>query len=217
MKVRIKKYKEYIGPWQIARTILFFVKRDSKYVEKFADFFNSHKWIVETCERIFNWRSSKRANVKIDDWDVWNLDATLAEIILPALKILKERKQGVPYIDDEDVPDELKSYDNDFFDGSSDHTIHSKKWEYVLNEIIFAFESYFVNWYDQFQSGELKTDFVPIDKNGNVVSENEAVCFLWEETENSTFKIDYEGSKKYQSRIDNGLRLFGKYYQALWT
>ena len=31
-----------------------------------------------------------------------------------------------------------------------------------------------------------------------------------------TFKIDWEARSKYQDRITNGFRLFGKYYENLW-
>ena len=33
---------------------------------------------------------------------------------------------------------------------------------------------------------------------------------------NDTSHFDDEGYKKHQERITNGLKLFGKYYQALW-
>jgi hypothetical protein len=33
---------------------------------------------------------------------------------------------------------------------------------------------------------------------------------------NHTYECDYEGMKVVQSRIDNGFKLFGKYYQSLW-
>jgi transcriptional antiterminator NusG len=32
----------------------------------------------------------------------------------------------------------------------------------------------------------------------------------------NTYKCDYEGMKIVEARIQNGFRLFGKYYQALW-
>ena len=37
------------------------------------------------------------------------MDHTLAMIIVPMLKQLKETKHGAPFVDDEDVPEELKS------------------------------------------------------------------------------------------------------------
>ena len=41
---------------------------------------------------------------------------------------------------------------------------------------------------------------------------------LWETKEgpNHTHKFDQEGFNAVNKRIDNGLRLFGKYYRSLW-
>ena len=33
---------------------------------------------------------------------------------------------------------------------------------------------------------------------------------------NPDYWVDYEGMKVYNDRIQNGFRLFGKYYQGLW-
>jgi hypothetical protein len=33
---------------------------------------------------------------------------------------------------------------------------------------------------------------------------------------NDTYKADYEGMKKVHDRMNNGFRLFGKYYRSLW-
>jgi hypothetical protein len=33
---------------------------------------------------------------------------------------------------------------------------------------------------------------------------------------NHTYKFDYDGYEKVAKRIENGFRLFGKYYQGLW-
>jgi hypothetical protein len=42
--------------------------------------------------------------VKVDYWDVWNMDHTLSPIILPMLKRLREVKHGSGFVDMEDVP-----------------------------------------------------------------------------------------------------------------
>jgi hypothetical protein len=34
---------------------------------------------------------------------------------------------------------------------------------------------------------------------------------------NDTSFYDFEGAKAYNAKIDNGLRLFGKYYRSLWS
>jgi hypothetical protein len=152
--------------------------------------------------------------VKIDQWDTWSMDHTLADIILPMLKQLNETKHGAPLVDDEDVPDELKSTsappkENEYdTDGN-----HFKRWDYVLGEMIFAFECKVDDsWQDKFSSGELdkKTVACQWDENGK------ATMYQWIDGPNNTYKLDYEGMQEVQKRITNGFRLFGKYYEALW-
>ena len=90
--------------------------------------------------------------VKIDHYDTWNMDATLALIALPMLKQLKETKHGSPFVEDEDVPHlpkggtaSTESMQYDLFQSEKyDELIWEQaheRWDWVLNEIIFAFES----------------------------------------------------------------------------
>ena len=58
-------------------------------------------------------RKNKAETIVIDDYDVWNLDCTLALIIVPALKLLKKKKQGAPVVDNEDVPENLRVSEED--------------------------------------------------------------------------------------------------------
>jgi hypothetical protein len=37
-----------------------------------------------------------------------------------------------------------------------------------------------------------------------------------EDVPNHTYKCDYEGMRAVEARIQNGFRLFGRYYQNLW-
>ena len=63
---------------------------------------------------IKRYKSGERAGtirknvVEVDGSDVWSLDWTLAQIIAPTLKKLKEDKHGAPNVADEDVPAELR-------------------------------------------------------------------------------------------------------------
>jgi len=156
--------------------------------------------------------------VKIDKWDTWNMDHTLSNIILPMLKQLKETKHGSPFVDDEDVPTELKSWaclpkENEWDTDAN----HFKRWEYVLDEMIFAFEhSVDDSWQDAYRSGEHDLLWVPVDAKGNEVPKGEHKYYEMRHGPKDTYKCDYDGIKEVEKRMANGFRLFGKYYQGLW-
>lgn len=96
--------------------------------------------------KFMRWVDSKRERkiqVRIDKYDTWSMDHTLAHIIHPMLVQLQATKHGAPLVDDEDVPEELRStscapkqneYDVD--------NNHFRRWDWVLSEMIFAFESH---------------------------------------------------------------------------
>ena len=80
--------------------------------------------------------------VQIDPWDTWSMDHTLAYIVLPMLKQLKEIKHGAPYVDEKDVPKELwppKEQISAMYQGQTDDN-HFKRWDWVLDEMIYAFD-----------------------------------------------------------------------------
>jgi hypothetical protein len=116
------------------------------------------------------------------------MDDTLALIVDPMLKLLKEHKHGSAYVDNADVPEELHHPVTD--DPDHDDTIH-KRWDWVLNEMIWAFEQ-------KARPGGWESDFYNISPDGNYISS------------------DHEGMQKHQNRMSNGFRLFGRYYEALW-
>jgi hypothetical protein len=123
------------------------------------------------------------------------MDHTLALIIVPMLKQLKETKYGASYVDDQDVPDNLKSTnalpkENDYDIDSN----HFARWDYVIDEMIWAFEQKINN------SAEEQFYTKP---DGEWSMKN---CGSW----------DMEGLNKHNDRMDNGFRLFGKYYGGLW-
>jgi len=124
------------------------------------------------------YRKNKRVSVHVDDYDLWNADTTLAIVIVEVLKRFRSQYTGSPHIENDDVPDELKMSDEDLVKfnetGDSDANFH-KRWEYVLDEMIFAM------------------DFVANGMSHHTETEEE------------------------DDRVNNGLRLFGKYMRALWT
>jgi|APGre2960657404_1045060.scaffolds.fasta_scaffold303847_1 hypothetical protein len=77
----------------------------------------------------------RKVNIKIDSYDLWNMDRTLAMIIHPMLLKMKKDKHGSPAISDSDLPSDFVSQ---YPDGTGDD-IHIR-WEYVLDQMIFSFE-----------------------------------------------------------------------------
>jgi len=158
--------------------------------------------------------------VKIDRYDTWSMDHTLSPIILPMLKQLKATKHGSPGVDDEDVPEGLglRSTEAGPKENEWDTDEHwFKRWDWVMDEMIFAFECKVdASWEDEFRSGDIDTIWVPVDVHGNEVPKGEHRYYQMKDGPKNTYKCDYEGMKKVEERIQNGFRLFGKYYQALW-
>lgn len=144
--------------------------------------------------------------IHIDDYDVWSMDHTLAKIIEPMLVKLANQKQGAPIVDNEDVPEELHAPEDWYKHNHDVDSNHFKRWDWVLHEMIWTFHQKNIDWEEQYRSGEHDIYFEYL---GNGYSEMKC-------GPSDTFKIDYEGMKKHQERMNNGFRLFGKYYENLW-
>ena len=158
---------------------------------------------VQTVYDWVNWlwfdRRTQTVKVRIDRWDTWSMDDTLAPIILPMLVQLKETKHGAPIVDDEDVPKELKSTSAEPKEKDWDtDSNHFKRWDWVMDEMIWAFEQKCRDdWMDDYYG-----DYVEDQKNGPM-----AGSFEW---------IDRDGMNAHQERMTNGFKLFGKYFENLW-
>jgi len=145
---------------------------------------------IQSVYNIFNWlwfdRRTQKVMVRIDKWDTWSMDSTLAPIILPMLKQLKQTKHGAPYVYPEDVPAKLRPTKQELLAYTKKAETDSKwfdRWDYVLDEMIWAFE--------QKSRDDWMSDF---DYN----------------------KWDREGANAHQERMTKGFKLFGKYYENLW-
>lgn len=190
---------------------------------KFERFLDKLDDFIQECYRPINYFLDKReqkVNVKIDPWDTWSMDHTLAHIVVPMLKQLKDTKHGAPNVDKEDVPEALwpNEAEEASYKENGQTDIHFfARWDYVMDEMIWAFEQKCRDdWEEQFFSGESDTIFVPVDKDGNDVEREDAQYFEMRNGPNHTLEIDWEGRQAYQDRISNGFRLFGKYYENLW-
>lgn len=117
MKAYIGPYPGWIGTYQIARI---FPKVLRPYIEECG-------WLDRLCNYIYSKRRQKVV-VKIDSYDVINVDVTLAHIILPLLKKYKEESMSFAEVEDEELPESIESKSE-------------KAWEWTLDEMIFAFDS----------------------------------------------------------------------------
>ena len=94
---------------------------------------------------------------------------------------------------------------------------HFDRWDWAMGEMIFAFECKVDDsWEDAFRSGEHDLLWIPVDKDGNQVPKGEHKHYQMTHGPKDTYQCDYEGMKIVETRIQNGFRLFGKYYQGLW-
>lgn len=141
----------------------------------------------------------RKVRIRIDKWDTWNMDHTLALIIVPMLKQLHSTKHGAPLVDDEDVPEHLRSTaappkENDY--NIDDN--HFKRWDWVIEEMIWSMEQIVLDDDGRFY------DHSEVDESQGLMQQVKKI------------KVDREGLHQYQQRIQNGCRLFGKYFQSLW-
>lgn len=204
MKVYIGPYRNWFGPYQLAQKILFWMDKDSERVDNFGEWLAKGRNGKDSyLYRFTTWIDSKKkrkVKVRIDKYDTWNMDHTLALIALPMLKQLKATKHGSPLVDDEDVPHLVKkpkkskkSVPEDVhkiaMDEEDMHDDWHVRWEWVMDEMIYAFEMELDEDWDMRIYEKHGEDWPP-----EALAERKAI----------------------QERISNGFRLFGKYYQGLW-
>lgn len=218
MKVYINKYRDnWLSPYTILEKIFFWkeIDYDDPLISRLSDILLP---FCKLLQKILDFINPKINYVKIDKWDTWSMDSTLSYIILPMLKQLRDTKHGAPNTDDEDVPEELKSTNAAPKENEWDtDENHFKRWDYILDEMIFAFEHKVDDsWEDAFRSGEHDIIWVPCDGLGNKVPKGEHKFMQMEDGPNHTYQCDYEGMRKVYDRMRNGFRLFGKYYENLW-
>jgi hypothetical protein len=226
MKIYIGPYKKWIGPYQIAEALCFWVKRvpdefgikrKPDWVHDFGTWLGETKtgddsWLTKLCQ----WVDSKREHtvkIRIDKYDTWGMDSTLAMIVVPMLKQLKETKHGAPLVDDKDVPVELRSTSAP--PKKEKHDIddnHFKRWDWVLDEMIWAFEQKNIDWESQYFSGEHDIKMVPCEFD----EDGKPKMYKMEKGPKDTSKFDRKAFLKHRKRMANGFRLFGKYYNGLW-
>lgn len=222
MKIYISKPRDHwLSPYTILKTVCFWEKDDDVFYDhedtgtgKYVRWVNFLDPICRAWKMFLDFVHPEVNYVKIDYWDTWSMDHTLSPIILPMLRQLREVKHGAPFVDDDDVPKELRSTSAPAKENEWDtDDNHFKRWDWVMDEMIFAFEHKVDDsWEDAFRTGEFdhKTVACAWDKDGK------ATMYQWVDGPNHTYKYDFDSAKLVHDRIQNGFKLFGKYYQNLW-
>ena len=74
------------------------------YVEAVDDMM---QWLYNHSINLYLDRKKQKVDIRIDRFDTWSMDDTLAPIILPMLKQLKTTQHGAGFVELSDVPKEL--------------------------------------------------------------------------------------------------------------
>jgi len=148
MKVKISNYPSRL----VCRIHTRYMNKKYGYVgwptkqNRFEEFLEKIEDAIQSVYNLVNVpfldKREQKIKVRIDRWDTWSMDYTLAPIILPMLVQLKATKHGAPFVDLKDVPKELhgkkltkKQKENGEVDDK-----HFERWDWVLDEMIYAFD-----------------------------------------------------------------------------
>jgi hypothetical protein len=187
MKVRIKSYPTWWGPYQLAE-LLSKVGVSEDTCHRIGEKLSNTK-LRDICQGFYDFKVKhfKKDKIVIESWDTWSMDTSLAKIALPMLKQLRETTHGAP----NDMPEfsqtsncaqmTFKFYaDGDDSAWAAGHA----RWMAILDSMIWSFEQ--------------------------ILSEDWEAQFF---TDKNFDKVGYE---KHYAQIQTGLELFGKHYRSLW-
>lgn len=140
-------------------------------------------------------------DIVIDPYDSWNADATIAIIAAPLLEQLRKEKHGCANVEDEDVPEYLRSYNappkEHVYDIDDNYIA---RYDWMLREVIWALNEV-ANGYPEEKS---YFHHNPVPDNATFQQQIDAI------------DVDTEGFDKYESRLQKALTLFGKYLRTFW-
>ena len=147
-----------------------------------------------------------RMGIQFGAKDCWSLDCTLSPILLSALLKFKEvskGRKGVPVTVLSDLfPECLYSHTEEQLEKGSE------AWEEIIDKMIFAFDKKNEPKIEDYNFTFVHTFDDPMEngsRRAHITNTNED---------------EYERYKKdevaYQSRVEEGHMLFGKYFQNLW-
>lgn len=221
MKVKIGKYLNYWGPYQIAELVCFWVpKKEDEYgfkefpdwVERFGEILatgsfkkdsDKESLLNKFCQWIYDKRK-RTVKVKIHDYDTWCLDTTLALVIVPTLeKFRNSERNGVPNFILKELGFKERTLEGGFV-GHTEEELQKADAEFnkILDKMIWSFK--------QVINSDESPD-VPVDFSTDEFFNTGYSRITPEQREQ--WQKEYE---KYNKRVQEGLDLFAKYYTCLW-
>ena len=123
----------------------------------------------------------------VDPKECWNLDITIAEFVLPRLKIYKKQTNGYPSL-----------FNN------------IEEWKVTLDKMILAFE------YVLDDKWEFKPEFDFCLHGFSEEFEGTKIIKLKTEESSKKYQNYLREAERRQMVIREGMILFAKYYQSLW-
>jgi len=160
------------------------------------------KWKIQslvdcTYNKFINWLPLLKDKIVLDPADSWSADYSLAKIIVPLVQQLKSNQHGYGQVSDEDVPEELRTDNSDYSEA---------KYNWMIDEIIWSMDQIARNEPD---SPELPDDICSVFDDSYIEERNtpEYKKLIKEWSAEVT---------RYESRLDNGCKLFGLYFRSLW-
>jgi hypothetical protein len=196
MKVYIGKYRTFFSIYKLIDKLQKVgVKEDT--CDKIGDWFDRClPFIQKGLVRLDIWRNRKSTQnsfVKIDYYDTWNVDGTIASIVAPLLKTFINEK-------DESYPGQFENYE---------------QWEEVMKKMLWSFEQLNADWESQFYEvtkSKISFNVIRDDKPGSGYQIFNRMNFDGDIT-----RWAPRASEEHRKRIQDGLDLFAKHYFSLWN
>ena len=164
---------------------------------------------------------NRKIDIKIESFDTYSMDNTLALIILPMLLQLKATKQGVPQEFAEVGGEDYHAQDCFEFYKEDQREMFDKRvkdWDIVLDKMIWSFQQIALKDYSQqYHHGKTDYDWIKTDeKILNPLTNKMETTYQMVNKDPDAHWYDSKGHMLHEERIQEGLELFGKYYRNLW-
>lgn len=200
MKINIGPYLTWWGPYQVLG-LLQYIGFSKDTTDNWAE--KSPQWFTDICQWIHD-RYKRKIKIKIDKYDTWSMDSTLALIIVPMLEQLKNTKNGTPIsmFENKDGLDET---------GNPSEEAHAKaieRWDTILDHMIWSFKQVIEEDYESFQIVKGEMDF---SKHEEDIGKT-CIPLRWKVEPVTNYNAMYA----YHERIQEGLDLFSSNFRNLW-